>query len=70
MTLFVETTKLFTSNSVRVLDTFVDLFKSPSEKTRVNDNLSIHPFSIKCREPSHGSRTDAIVSHVIASDQP
>ena len=22
--------------------------------------ISIHPFSIKCREPSHGSRTDAM----------
>ena len=29
---------------------------------------NIHPFSIKCREPSHGSYTDAMAYHVIASD--
>ena len=29
--------------------------KSPP-KTRI----PVHPFSIKCREPSHGSRTDAM----------
>ena len=33
----------------------------------IEDN-TVHPFSMKCREPSHGSRTDAMAYHVIASD--
>ena len=34
-----------------------------------NQPYCIHQFLIKFREPSHGSCTDAMVYHVIASDQ-
>ena len=53
-----------------LLDRYESVLSAEMTKSLGKSVINLHPFLVKCREPSHGSRTGIMAEHVIASHQP